>query len=81
MEVIKQKLLLRYLEDFKTLLQDYHPSAESQALFASVPMVVLVGPTAAGRNTLINILVQTHRYMMVVSDTTRSPRMDNGKLG
>jgi guanylate kinase len=41
-------------------------------------MVLLIGPTAAGRNTLINILTSTGRYHYLVSDTTRKPRHNNG---
>jgi guanylate kinase len=41
-------------------------------------MVLLVGPTAAGRNTLINILSGTGRYHYIPSDTTRPPRVNNG---
>ena len=80
MESTKQKPLLKYLDEFQTVLKNYKQSDESKDLFAQVPLVILVGPTAAGRNTLINLLVQTGRYQMIVSDTTRAPRMDNGKL-
>ncbi len=80
MESIKQKPLLRLLDEFQAILKDYKQSDASKKLFAQVPLVILVGPTAAGRNTLINLLVQTGRYQMIMSDTTRAPRMDNGKL-
>ncbi|CAN5443016.1 hypothetical protein BH10PAT3_BH10PAT3_1400 [soil metagenome] len=80
MKAKKQIPILRHLDEFKAVLKNYSPSRESQDFFSSVPMVILVGPTAAGRNTLINLLVATGRYHMIVSDTTRPPRMDNGKL-
>lgn len=79
MKVSAQKPLLSYLNEFKVILDKYTPSNECQELFSSVPMVLLVGPTAAGRNTLINLLVKSGRYHMIVSDSTRAPRVVNGK--
>jgi guanylate kinase len=71
---------LRHLEEFRELITNYAPGAESLELFTSVPLVILVGPTAAGRNTLIGLLTQTGRYTMIVSDTTRQKRSNNGVL-
>ncbi|MEO6761396.1 MAG: hypothetical protein ABI220_03395 [Candidatus Saccharimonadales bacterium] len=71
---------LDYLDEFKSVLKDYRPSEASQKLFKSVPIVLLVGPTAAGRNTLINILQDTGRYRMIVSDSTRPPRNMGGVI-
>jgi len=71
---------LENLDSFEQILPDYHPSIESIATLQSTPLVVLVGPTAAGRNTLISILVHTGRYHFIVSDTTRHPRENNGIL-
>lgn len=70
---------LVHIDEFKEILGSYQPSRESRELFASVPIVLLVGPTAAGRNTLINILQETGRYKMIVSDNTRKPRTINGQ--
>lgn len=78
MESTGAQPLLKYLDKFQEVLKDYRPSAASQELFKKVPVVLLVGPTAAGRNTLINILQETGRYRMIVSDTTRAPRVVNG---
>lgn len=69
---------LEKLETFQELLEDYKPSLESIELLKACRPVLLVGPTAAGRNSLINLLVDTGRYRFVVSDTTRKPRTNNG---
>ncbi len=74
----KQQVLLRNLEKFRELLADYQPSAETKAILERTPLILMVGPTASGRNTLINILVETGRYHYIVSDTTRAPRTNNG---
>lgn len=76
----KQPNSLQHLTEFERLLKDYSPSRQSVDLFRSIPLLILVGPTAAGRNTLINILTATGRYKMVVSDTTRNKRLNNGVL-
>lgn len=80
MEVTKQKKLLRHLEEFERLLKNYSPSSRSQEILNSLPLVLLAGPTASGRNTLINLLVQTGRYHYIVSDTTRPKRSNNGVM-
>ena len=46
----------------------------------NVKLVLLVAPSAGGRNTLINKLLTTGRYNFIVSDTTRHPRENNGIL-
>lgn len=71
---------LERLDEFEAVLKDYRPSPESIELLKDIPFVLLVGPTAAGRNTLINILVDTGRYHYNVSDTTRQPRTNNGVM-
>jgi guanylate kinase len=74
------KQYLEKLDEFKAALKDYQPSKENIGILKANPLVLLVGPTAAGRNTLINILVETGRYHFIVSDTTRRPRENNGIL-
>lgn len=78
MEATKQKALLRHLDEFEILLKGYRPSDKTITILQSMPLVLLVGPTAAGRNTLINLLVQTDRYYSIVSYTTRKPRANKG---
>lgn len=69
---------LAKVSEFRELLESYKPGQEALALLAKTRMTLLIGPTAAGRNTLINILVETGRYHYIVSDTTRNPRVNNG---
>ncbi|MCA9348426.1 guanylate kinase [Candidatus Saccharibacteria bacterium] len=82
-KVVKATVCINKLEkidQFRRLLADYRPSQANIDRLDDVDAVFLVGPSASGRNTLINILVQTGRYRFVVSDTTRHPRENNGVL-
>ncbi len=70
---------LEHLEEFEALLEDYSPSEAVTDVLRKAPLVVLVGPTGSGRNTLIDELVKTGNYFMIVSDTTRAPRIVEGE--
>jgi guanylate kinase len=70
---------LKNAEEFKELLKDYAPSELAQDVLKTVKLVLLVGPSASGRNTIINELVKTGKYYHVVSDTTREKRTKNGE--
>lgn len=71
---------LTKINEFKSLLKNYKPDPSAIQKLVNTKLVILVGPTASGRNTLINLLVGTGRYQYVVSDTTRQPRKNNGVL-
>lgn len=69
---------LKQLLKFKQLLDDYQPSSGGLKLLEGLNLVILNGPSAAGRNTIINQLVSRDDYRFIVSDTTREPRFNNG---
>jgi guanylate kinase len=69
---------LRLQRDFERALKFYKPSLEILDLLQNMQLVLLVAPSAAGRNTLIRNLIMTGRYYFLVSDTTRLPRINNG---
>ncbi len=71
---------LKHLDEFKSLLANYHPSQAAVDALRSAKLVAVVGPTGAGRNTLFDELVKQGGYRIILSDTTRPPRMANGKL-
>lgn len=71
---------LRHKEEFRKLLLQYRPTDEARDLFAKLNFVVLSGVAGGGRNTVINRLVAQENYYFIVSDTTRPPKVRDGKL-
>jgi len=71
---------LKRLAEFQRHLSVYQPSDKAKRVLRNIQMVVLSGIAGGGRNTIINHLVATGRYDFVVSDTTRPPKVRDGKL-
>lgn len=71
---------LARLAEFKEALKHYNISDASNRILTEAKLVLLVAPSAGGRNTLIRELLKTGEYYFVVSDTTRKPRVNNGVL-
>ncbi|MGD8373278.1 MAG: hypothetical protein PVI21_00255 [Candidatus Woesebacteria bacterium] len=67
-------------EEFEAILGNYHISEGARQILNETPFVVMVAPSASGRNTIINELLKTEQYHFIVSDTTRPPRVNNGVL-
>lgn len=66
--------LIRAIEEYPG------PTDEDRKFLANLKLVPLVGPTAAGRNTLIAELTKTGHYHYIRSDTTRDPQIRNGMI-
>lgn len=73
-------LNLKYIDKFKSNLEDYTPSQNLLNLLKKEKFVLLVAPTAAGRNTIIKNLIKSNHYHYIISDTTRPPRTNNGQI-
>lgn len=71
---------LKHYQEFKNILADYHVSDHAKSILDKTQLVLMSGPFAGGRNTLINRLVETGRYTFIVSDTTRPRQLRDGKL-
>ena len=71
---------LTRLEEFKKVLNNYHVSDDARKLLAQLKLVLLVGPSSSGRNTIVNQLVKSDHYHSIISDTTRQPRSNNGVM-
>ena len=70
----------RNLNAIKDLLNGYAPTKDVTIELNKIQLTLLVAPTAAGRNSVIKHLVDLGDYHYIISDTTRPPRRNNGKL-
>lgn len=69
---------LEHYPEFEAALREYNLSAEAAAIVKDLKLVLLIGPTSSGRNTIIRYLIDSGRYYYIVSDTTRPPRVNDG---
>lgn len=59
-------------------LATYEPATATTELIKSTPILLLVGPTGAGKDSLKDKLLATGRYHHIISHTTRPPRINHG---
>ena len=59
-------------------LTAYKPSQEAIELIKHTKILLLVGPTGAGKGALNAELLKTNQYYHIVSHTTRPPRINQG---
>ncbi len=71
---------LSRVAEFNAALRGYRVSVPAQRILDETTFVLLVGPSSSGRNTIINKLLETGDYYFIISDTTRPPRSNNGKV-
>jgi guanylate kinase len=62
------------------MLASYVPSAPATELVKSTPILLLVGPTGAGKDSLKDKLLESGRYHHIISHTTRKPRINHGVI-
>ncbi len=65
-------------QSLKQKLADYKPSEATARLIKDTPVLLLVGPTGAGKDALKTKLLETDRFHHIVSHTTRPPRINHG---
>jgi len=73
-------VVLHNIIEFEKLLEHYHVSSHAQSILDKAKLVVLTGLAGGGRNSTINHLVKNADYFFIVSDTTRPPKIRDGKL-
>lgn len=61
-------------------LASYKPKPTTSDLIQQTPVIVLVGPTGAGKDSLKDKLLETGDYHHIISHTTRLPRINHGIL-
>jgi len=72
------KLLHR--EEFEKILHDYKVSNRSRQVLSTTPFVALSGLAGGGRNTIIRYMAERMDYAFVISDTTRPPKLRDGRM-
>jgi guanylate kinase len=65
---------------FEALAKDYQMSPQARTILAKTTIILMVSPTAVGKNTVISEVLKTGEYQFIVTDTTRPPRVNGGKL-
>lgn len=59
-------------------LASYQPSAEAVKIIKTTPILLLVGPTGAGKDSVKDRLLETGDFHHIISHTTRPPRINHG---
>lgn len=65
-------------EGLAAKLASYSPAPAAAELIKSTPILILVGPTGAGKDALKDRLLETGEYHHIISHTTRPPRINHG---
>jgi guanylate kinase len=61
-------------------LSVYQPAATTAELIKTTPVLLLVGPTGAGKDSLKDKMLKTRGYHHIISHTTRPPRINHGVI-
>ena len=72
------KPVLHRRAEFEEVLENYEVSEHGQTILDNINLLLLRGPSAGGRNTIIRELLKTEKYEFLVSDTTRPKRVNDG---
>lgn len=64
-----------YIQTIKERLGTYQPSSEAIERIGKVSLILVTGPAGVGKNTVM----AASSLPRVISDTTREPRINNGK--
>lgn len=67
-------------DQFQSLVDNYQITPEAAALVRDTAIVLLVGVSGAGKDTIKRRLLATGKYHHIVSHTTRPPRSNGGVL-
>ncbi len=72
--------VLHNKEAFEAALENYEVSSHGKKVLESTSFVAMSGVAGGGRNTVIRHLVESGKYIFAISDTTRPPKVRDGRL-
>jgi len=61
-------------------LADYQAAESAKQLVKATPILLLVGPSGAGKDSIIGKLSQAGGFHRIISHTTRKPRINKGVM-
>src|SRR4051812_20106709 len=59
-------------------LANYEPTEQTKQLIRETPILLLVGPTGAGKDSVKDKLLESGKFHHIISHTTRPPRINHG---
>ncbi|HEY1644863.1 MAG TPA: hypothetical protein VGF75_00570, partial [Candidatus Saccharimonadales bacterium] len=68
------------MDELQRQILAYSNDDEAKKLLARAKILLLVGPTGSGKNTLEGELLKTGQFKSIVTHTTRLPRANHGVL-
>lgn len=76
----ERRPVLQNKKAFERALADYNVSEHGKHVLATTPFVAISGVAGGGRNTVIRRLVEKYNYVFAISDTTRPPKLRDGRM-
>lgn len=64
--------------DLAAKLTSYQPTEQTKQLIRETPILLLVGPTGAGKDSVKDKLLESGKFHHIISHTTRPPRINHG---
>lgn len=68
------------METIEQRIKNYTPSQEEVGLLGSTEVVLLVGITGAGKDTVLREMLKSGAFHNLITTVTRAPRYNNGVL-
>ena len=72
--------MVKYSMNLENLITQYYPSEAAIEVVHTTKIVLLVGISGAGKDTIKHQLLKSPDYSDIISHTTRTPRMNNGVM-
>lgn len=66
------------MDELESKILGYKPKTEVKSLLKNYRILLLVGPTGSGKNTLERELIKTGNFKTIVTHTTRKARINRG---